>query len=153
LLGPGAPALGGNAACALTGEYQHLFSFTPEGAHVSHSLALRPEGGELLWFDDDGCSSGDLAWTPGGVWNTTYKYMADDGGSPILFHENLVNGQPEDPSSRTCGPNSASGPPEFWLGPGELTIGTFGELGFDGVLDGILVDPNDSVPPSYNPSE
>ena len=135
-----------STVCRATHTEQPLLTFTPAGENApQHMLALQVERPEFAQFSTAGsCPDG---WMLGSGWNTTYNHLEIVGGTPQHFFENWQEPAGMLSSVATCTQTSVR-PVEFWLGQGLLVIGEQDGISMEGIIDGVLIDPLDSRPPS-----
>ena len=136
----------GDPECTLTSAVQPLFNFTPDGESApQHALTLYAvEQGTSLTFEPE-CAN-NPAWLPEDQWNTTYSTLIQEPTGVFREYGN-ADSATGGWTSTAC---NVATPPDvtFWLGPGTLTIGALEGAVTDGIIDGVLIDPLDSRPPS-----
>ncbi len=133
--------------CRPTHWEQPLVAFVlADASALQHVLAINVDSPNAALFSTtEACN---VVWPLGTGWNTTYNHLADEFGTPQHMFENKQekNGRLE--TVATCTHPAAVGQVEFWQGEGALMIGELDGISMEGVIDGVLIDPLDSRPPS-----
>lgn len=132
------------------------YSYADEQQNIvmQHMLELEidPPSDTQFGVKED-CSA--TSWNMGWRWNTVFNHLTRQNPGPTRFLEALTD-TPLGLYSNTCGPvvalkssGESLGAVDFWLGEGTLTIGRRDGKSIDGVIGGILIDPRNSTPPSF----
>lgn len=132
--------------CALQGNLQPIFTVVTEGEREYDSFALRHADMGVDWAD---AACTNTRWLPGLGWNVAYasRLMGDDGLTTV--YQTLTKTPGVLPrSASSCFTATPDQPLRAWLGPATLQIGAGGGERFTGYMQGILIDPPNSKPPT-----
>lgn len=132
--------------CALQGGVQPIFTVvTDEGSEVAGFSVLHADMG--VDWNDTAC--GFNRWVPGLDWNLVYQSRVVTDNRLTTFYETLTKPSGVLPTTlSSCSTSEPDGRLRMWLGPATLQIGAGGGERFTGYMQGILIDPPNSKPPS-----